>query len=230
MKYKLGKTIVIAVGGSVVYPDKIDVEFLKRFKKFIEGFTKRGTQFVLIVGGGKLARNYIEAASGVASVTDEDKDWIGIHATRSNAQLVRTIFEKIADPTVIDNRHKVKKLKYPVTVGSGWQPGWSTDYVATVTAHDLGIREVIIAGKPDFVYDKDPQKYKNSKGLPHLSWKEYRKLTGSKWVPGTSSPVDIVAARFAEKNKMKAVVVGGKDLENFSSLLRGQDFKGTLIE
>jgi len=146
-----------------------------------------------------------------------------------NAHLIRTIFRDIAHPVVIDERFKLKKLTYPVTVGGGWHPGWSTDYVATVLAHDFGAKEVVIAGKPDYVYDKDPGKYKDAVPLPQLSWKDYRKLIPSRWVPGSHAPVDPVASKFGAEHGVKAVIVNGKDLKNFEALLAGRDFAGTII-
>jgi uridylate kinase len=229
MHHKFGKTLVVALGGSIIYPDSIDSKFIKDFKKFVEKFTKQGHRFVLVLGGGKIARTYQVAAHEVGPITDEDKDWLGIHATRLNAHLIRTIFRKIAHPVVIDQRHKLKKAKHPVTVGGGWHPGWSTDYVATVLAFDFGAAEVIVAGSPAYVYDKDPRKYKNAKPLPQLSWREYRKLIPSKWKPGSHAPVDPVAARFGEEKKVKAIIINGKDLRNFEALLKGKEFKGTII-
>jgi uridylate kinase len=229
MRHKFGKTVVVALGGSIIYPETIDSKFIREFKKFVERFTKRGTRFVLILGGGKVARTYQVAAHEVGQIANEDKDWLGIHATRLNAHLIRTIFRKIAHPVVMDRRGKLKKLTYPVTVGGGWHPGWSTDYVATVLAHDFGAGEVIIAGKPDYVYDKDPHKYKGAVPLPELSWKAYRKLIPSKWMPGSHAPVDPVAAKFGQDKKVQAIIINGKDLKNFEALLKGRDFKGTII-
>lgn len=229
MHHKFGKTVVVALGGSIVYPDDIDTKFLKDFKRFVERHARRGTRFVLVVGGGRICRIYQSAAHAVSRLEDEDKDWLGIHVTRTNAHLVRTIFRDIAHPVVIDKRHKLKKLTYPVTVGGGWQPGWSTDYVATVLAHDFGAKEVIVAGSPDYVYDKDPRAYKNAKPLPQLAWKDYRKLIPAKWKPGSHAPVDPVAARFGQEKKVKAVIINGRDLKNFEALLKGKEFRGTII-
>ena len=110
MHYKFNKTVVVALGGSIVHPDGIDVVFLKKFKKFITPFIKNGTKFVFVVGGGTLSRRFQEAAERVTKVTDEDKDWIGIHATRLNAHLLRTIFRDVADPVIIDIRGRLTKL------------------------------------------------------------------------------------------------------------------------
>ena len=229
MKYSFSKTVVIALGGSIVYPDQIDVAFLSKFKKFIAPFLKEGTQFVLVVGGGKLCRRFQEAAQRIAKVTDEDKDWIGIHATRLNGHLVRTVFRDVADPVMIDERGRLAKLSHPVTVAAGWKPGWSTDYVALRIARDFGCAEAVIAGKPAHVYEKDPERFPRAKSLHELAWREYRKLVPRKWTPGMGAPVDPVGAALGEKEKIKAIIIDGKDLANFNKLLKGKEFKGTII-
>ncbi|HEY4524085.1 MAG TPA: UMP kinase [Candidatus Paceibacterota bacterium] len=229
MKHKFGQVIVIGLGGSIIYPDHLDIKFLSDFKKCIDGFVRRGMKFIIVAGGGRVSRIYQEAASKITDVSDEDKDWLGIHATRSNAQLLRTIFHKNADPVVIDTRRKIKKLKYPITIASGWRPGWSTDFVALQLAHDFRVREIIVAGKPSHVFDKDFVKYKNAKPFTEISWKNYRKLIPAKWRPGFHSPVDPVAARLAQSACISAIVINGKDLKNFSNLLREKNFAGTII-
>lgn len=214
-------------------PEEIDWKFLSEFKKLVRPWLKN-TKFVIIAGGGRLSRKYQEAASRVERLTNEDKDWLGIHATRLNAHLLRTIFRDVADPMIVDSREKISarggKLKYPITVASGWRPGWSTDFIAVALAQDLGVPEVIISGKPAFVYNKDNQKHPDTKPFYEMSWKEYRKLIPAKWIPGAHAPVDPVAARLAQSKKLKAIIVNGKDLKNFGNLLRGKDFRGTIIE
>ncbi len=229
MQYSFGKTVVVALGGSIVYPEGIDIQFLREFKKFVFSLTSKGERFVLVVGGGSVARTYIEAASKVTNLTDEDMDWLGIHATRTNAHLVRAVFKDIANPVVIDTRGKIGKLTYPVTVASGWQPGWSTDYVAMALAEDFRVPEIVVSGKPAYVYDKDPREYKNAKPFREISWKEYRKLIPKKWSPGSHAPVDPVAARLGEKAGINALIMNGKDMKNFKSLILGKEFKGTII-
>ena len=168
MKYKFSKTVVVALGGSIVHPDGIDTRFLKNFKKFLAPFLKRGTRFVLVLGGGALARRFQEAAGGVANVNDEDKDWIGIHATRLNAHLFRTVFRDVANPVIIDSASKVARLRYPVTIAAGWRPGWSTDYVALQIAADLGARKRSSRGNRSMCMTKDP-KYPARKNLRCLA-------------------------------------------------------------
>ncbi len=229
MRYKFDKTVVVALGGSIIHPDGIDTAFLKKFKAFIAPFLRRGTRLVLVVGGGTLARRFQEAAGKVAGVNDEDKDWLGIHATRLNAHLLRTIFRNVADPVVIDARYRIKKLRLPVTIASGWRPGWSTDYVALQLAADFRTREVIIAGSPSHVYSKDHARYADAKPFNKLTWREYRKLIPRKWKPGLHAPVDPVAAALGEKAGLRAIVIDGRNLKNFAALLNGKEFRGTMV-
>lgn len=233
MKYGFSKIVVIALGGSVVYPgidpNGIDTAFLKRFKKFLAPFLRRGTRFIFVVGGGKLARRFQDAAHAVSKLTDDDKDWIGIHATRLNGHLLRTIFRDVADPVMIDARGRIKRAKYPVTIASGWRPGWSTDYVAMRIAADFGRGEVIIAGKPPRVYDHDPARFKNAAAFDVLTWPAYRVLVPRKWTPGMGAPVDPIAAALGERKKIKAIVVDGRNLSNFAALLNGKEFQGTIV-
>lgn len=254
MKHSFGKIVVIALGGSIMYPEQINVAFIKNFNKFLRSFVKKKTRFVVVVGGGRLSRLFQATAKQISNVTDEDKDWIGIHATRLNAHLLRTVMRDVADPIVIDARHKVKKLRYPVTFASGWRPGWSTDYVAVALASDFKANEVVVAGKPDYVYphtrtkkiknvrqrrsssfgmgvyDKIDKVLDTTNPYEELSWREYRKLIPAKWVPGSHAPVDPVAARLAEKSGIAAIVINGKDLGNFGNLLKGKEFRGTIIQ
>jgi len=253
MNYKFGKTITISLGGSIIYPDQIDVHFLKQFNSFIRRYIKKGYKFIIITGGGKPARIFQDAAAKISRVSNNDKDWIGIHTTRLNAQLLRTIFKDVADPEIIDSKEKVlsrikktsevklrsksrsdfgigvQQLNYPITVGSGWRPGWSTDYVAASIAANFSAHEFINAGKPAFVFERDPKRFPRAQKFEKLTWSEYRKLIPRKWTPGFSSPIDPVAARLCQAKKLTAIVVGGKNLKNFENLLRGKDFSGTII-
>ncbi|MBI2888697.1 MAG: UMP kinase [Candidatus Liptonbacteria bacterium] len=228
MKHAFGKTVVISLGGSVVCPDGVNAKFVEGFKRLVEGCSKKGIKFLLIVGGGGVCRVYQRAAKGLGKVTDADGDWIGIYATRLNATLIRAVFGKRAAPELIEKRGQVKKLSHPVTVGAGWRPGWSTDFVTTALAHDFGAKEVINIGKPPFVYDKNPDEHKDAAPIREMQWKEYCAKMPKKWSPGLHAPVDPVAARFCAKNGIMMFVVGA-DLKNLTSLLEGEEFEGTVI-
>ena len=70
MRHKFSKTIVIALGGSIMYPEEIDISFLKKFKKFILNRLRDGSRFIIVVGGGRIARIYQDAAHKVYKISD----------------------------------------------------------------------------------------------------------------------------------------------------------------
>ena len=94
---------VISVGGSLIVPEEIDTIFLSSFKQFIIKRIEKGDRFILIAGGGKTCRKYQQAAAKVSGIDDEEKDWLGIHSTRLNAHLLRTIFKIWANPKVVSD-------------------------------------------------------------------------------------------------------------------------------
>ena len=223
--------IIIALGGSIIVPGKINVPFLKDFRKFIFEKIKKGKKFIIVTGGGKTARNFQKAASEIIKITADDLDWIGIHSTRLNAHLLRTIFRKKACPIVLDNPYKPLKTRRKIIVASGWRPGWSTDYIAVLLAKRFHQKEVIIASRIGYVYDNYNQlNGKLRKKVEKLSWSKYRKLIGSSWKPGMPSPVDPIAARLSQKLRLKAVIIKANKLKNLENLLEGKEFKGTVIE
>src|SRR4030043_1613018 len=132
--------IVISVGGSLICPDRIDTEFLKRFKEIIEKHIKQGRRFILIAGGGKTARYYQEAARSVASLNKEDLDWIGIHATRINAQLLRTVFQKYAKPKVIKNPIEPVEFNEKILVAAGWKACCRPDYYSVFLDQEIWVQ------------------------------------------------------------------------------------------
>ena len=221
------EVIVISLGGSVVVPDKVDVGFLKRFNGLVRKYLRK-YRFILIVGGGRICRSYQKAASSVVKLNTEDLDWIGIHSTRLNAHLLRTIFRDIAYKKVIkDPNENVKFDK--VLVAAGWKPGWSTDYDAVLLAKTFNAKTVVNMTNIDYLHDKDPRIYKNAKKIEKTDWKGMRKIVGDKWIPGMNVPFDPVAVKEAQKLKLKLILVG-KNLNNFKKFLDNKKFKGSIVE
>jgi uridylate kinase len=226
------RAIVVSLGGGVVVPQEgvIDYLFLKGFKRVILKHVKKGIRFIIVVGGGKTCRLYQNAAKKVGRLASDDLDWIGIHSTRLNAHLLRTIFRGYSHLRINTEPTKIEKVKEPILVGAGWKPGWSTDYDAVQLAVSYGAKEVInLTTGTDYVYDKNPRKYRDAKKIEQLKWKEFFGIVGRKWVPGANLPFDPVASRLAAKHQLKVLVMGGRDLDNFDQYLTKGKFKGTVI-
>jgi uridylate kinase len=220
---------VFSLGGSLVCPDEIDVLFLKKFRNFILKWVREGKRFVIFVGGGKVARKYQKAAKKFG-VRNEELDWIGISSTFLNAQLVKSIFGNFAFEKVLtDPREKIKTRKKIVIFG-GWKPGRSTDYDSVLAAKNFGAKRVINLSDVDFIYDKNPKKFKNAKPLEKISFDELFKIIGRKWTPGINIPFDPEAAKLAQKEKIKVIFLNGRNFKNLEKVFLGKKFKGTIIE
>ena len=223
------KTFVISLGGSLIFPDHLDSKFLTDFKKAIENHIKKNCRFAIICGGGKLARNFQQAASKGKKLSGEELDWLGIYATKINAHLVKAIFGGMANDAIITNPNEKLNFKKSAIIAAGWKPGWSTDYDAVLLAKNLGVKEIINMSNVDYVYDKDPKKHNDAKKIEKISWQDFSKLIGTKWKAGMNVPFDPVAAKEAQKSGMKVKIIG-KDLKNLENLLSGKKFMGTIIE
>ncbi len=222
--------VVLSVGGSLVAPKSgIDVGFLKKFRQLVRREVKRGRRFIIVVGGGSTARAYQKAASSLVRLAPEDVDWLGIHATRLNGHLLRTIFRDIAQHRVVKDPSRPVTWNRPVLIAAGWKPGWSTDYVAVRLARKFGAKTVVNLTNTDGVYDRDPSLHEDARRLDKIDWKSFRKLVGSRWEPGANAPFDPIASRLAANWKMTVVVMQGKNLKQVEAALSGQRFRGTVI-
>lgn len=220
------EVIVISVGGSVLVPDKIDFRFLESFVKSVKKYSRK-YRLIIVIGGGKTARRYQEAGR-LVGLSREDLDWIGIHATWINAELVRFALKDSAYKEVI--KDPTKKIRFDrVLIAGGWKPGWSTDYDAVLLARLYNAKTVINMTNVDYLYDKDPNKYKTARKIERTDWKGFRKIVGDKWVPGLNAPFDPIATKKAAGLKLRLVLLG-KNLDNLKKFLVGKKFKGSVVE
>jgi uridylate kinase len=224
---------ILSLGGSLVVPNGgIDTQFLREFNEFIRNqVSVKKRRFFIVVGGGSVAGQYIKAGKDVVggNLTDDDLDWLGIHATRLNAQLVRTIFRDIADPRVIKHYEVILKIDKPVAVAAGWKPGWSTDYDAVTLCQDYGVRNMINMSNVDKVYDKDPRQFPDAKPIDAITWAQYRKICGDDWSPRMNTPFDPIASKLAQELEVTVKILNGKNLENLALALDGKPFVGSTI-
>jgi uridylate kinase len=231
---EFGQKYVISVGGSLVVPSGgIDTDFLNKLNEFIRGKLAQDStrQFFLVIGGGATTRQYQKAARDVIGekVDEEDLDWLGVHSTRLNAHLVRTIFRDIAHSHIIEHYDVIRKVTEPVVIAAGWKPGWSTDYDAVLLCKDYGAKIVVNLSNITQVYDKDPKTSSDAKPIDKISWEEFRKLVGNEWSPGMNAPFDPIAAKKAEELGVQVVVMNGKNFENLENFFNNGEFVGTTI-
>jgi len=218
--------IVLSVGGSIVAPDTIDIEFIKEFKKLL---INRAERFILVVGGGGAARKYQKALKELGVESQEEMDWLGIAATKLNAQLIKSAFGNSCNPFVVSNPTVKLDFTEKFLIANGWKPGFSTDYDAVMLADNFGAKRVINLSNIDYAYTKDPKKFKDAEKIERITWKGFRKIVGDEWLPGLNAPFDPIASKKAEEIKLEVVILNGKNLNNLNDCLDNKNFNGTLI-
>ncbi|MDO8482824.1 MAG: UMP kinase [bacterium] len=222
--------IVISLGGSLIIPDELDLNFLRSIKVLVEAEVRNGKSFIIITGGGKVCRKYQAAAQELGVSSSEELDWLGIHVTRMNAHFFRILMADLAHGEIITDPKVLGEITKPVVIAAGWKPGWSTDLVAVEIARTTGAKKLVNLSNIDYVYDKDPRKFPDAQKIEQASWAEFRKIIPAEWSPGVNTPFDPVAAKLAEELGLEVVIMNGKPLDNLQNYLEGQAFKGTVIK
>nr|QQK87088.1 uridylate kinase [Treponema denticola] len=227
---------VLSVGGSIVAPDKPDFDFLDKFSKTIRSWLSQDSsrKIIMVIGGGAPARDYQNAYRTVcdlrkASAKNDEADWIGIMATRLNAQLVKAVFEDLCPNPVVYDPTTVDMFGGQILVAAGWKPGFSTDNDAVVLAERFSGNLVVNLSNIAKVYTDDPKKNPEAKPIDSISWEDFIKIVGTEWVPGKNTPFDPIASQRAQKAGIKVICAAGKGIENLENILNGKDFKGTVI-
>lgn len=229
-------TKVLSVGGSIVVPEKPDTEFLTAFINMVKNWLSKdkNRKLILVVGGGAPARVYQNAYKEVAEKTNaqselNDADWIGIMATRLNAQLVKASFGSLCKNDVVYNPTENISFDGQILVAAGWKPGFSTDNDAVLLAEKFDAKTVVNLSNIEKVYTDDPRKNPDAKPIDNISWEDFRKMVGDEWTPGKNCPFDPIASKKASECKMKVICAGGKNIPNIEKILDDEDFIGTQI-
>lgn len=223
------KKVVLSLGGSLIVPEAVQGEFLLQFRKLIESRV-HDTQFVIFTGGGNTARLYQDGLRAALETADDASlDWIGIHSSRLNAQLLKTLFGDKAADEIIEDPTLTVDLNTPVRIGAGWKPGWSTDYDAVAFAAGHSIDRVVNLSNIKYAYDKDPKQFDDAKPIYETTWEQFQKIVGDTWKPGLNMPFDPIASKLASEKGIEVVIADGINLANLENILDDTKFEGTRI-
>lgn len=209
-------------------PDEVNQDYLRKFVAFINRNRSRW-RFIIVVGGGKTCRNYQNTARRAGVKNPAFLDWVGIMATRLNAELLRSVFGPLAEDRVVIDPTKKFRFKKSVMIAAGYKPGWSTDFDAALLAKNYGAKRIINLSNIDSVYNKDPKKHRDAAPVKSATWKEFFKIIGTKWNPGDNLPFDPVASNLAQKEGMEVIIANGWNLKNLQNILDAKKFRGTRI-
>lgn len=230
-------TKVLSVGGSIVVPETPDTDFLKKFVSMTSQWLLENSErrLILVVGGGGPARIYQNAYREILnelssnSIDNSQADWIGIMATRLNAQLLKAAFSNLCQNPVVYNPTEDLDFKGQVLVAAGWKPGFSTDNDAVLLAEKFNADTVVNLSNIEKVYTDDPRKNPNATPIDKISWTDFRKMVGDDWIPGKNTPFDPIASKKAQELNLKVICAAGKNIENIKNILDDNSYIGTTI-
>ena len=226
---------VLSVGGSILVPETPDTDFISKFSSMIkeELLHDSSLKLILVVGGGGPARIYQNAYRTIAGSENYDNnsaEWIGITATRLNAQLLKSVFSDYCKNPVVYDPTAVESFDGRILVAAGWKPGFSTDTDAVLLAHKFGAKTVVNLSNIEKVYTDDPRKNPDAKPIDEISWADFRKIVGDEWVPGKNCPFDPIASKKAQDSGIKVICAGGKNIANIRNIIREEAYTGTTIQ
>lgn len=222
-------TIIIAMGGSLLVPEKIDIDFLKHLKEMVKHLIAENYQIALVIGGGKTCRYYQSAAKEFDNVNDIDLDWIGIKTIHLNCELVWRAFSDLdIHENVILQPSDIAGLNESLIIVGAWEPGCSSDTDAVEMAEHIGAKRIVNFSNTTHVYSADPRTNPDAEKFETLSWDDYRALIPAEWTPGMSAPFDPVASRLAQEQGITVAILGAS-VENLENYLHGREFQGTIV-
>lgn len=224
------RIVVMSLGGSLIVPEKVDQNFLREFKKVIIKNSK-DNRFIVVCGGGTVARKYISALREIG-LSDEFQSFAGISATRMNARFMSYLFKINPRKGVPHTFRTIKKyIKNQSVVFCGaleYKPNQTSDSTAAEIASSFKTIFINITNV-DGLYNKNPKENKNAKLIPKISWEEFFVMANEKeFKPGQHFVLDQTAARIIKENQVRTYIVGS-NLKELDNILNNKKFKGSII-
>jgi uridylate kinase len=223
------KVVVLSLGGSLIIPDGINLGFLNEFKRVIGKNTGR-FKFVIVCGGGSIARKYIGALR-LSGIGEKLQNFAGISATRTNARFMGYFFninQEMGIPEKTSQIRKIAEKEDIVFCGAlEYKPRQTSDSTAAELAREFGAVFVNLTAV-DGLYDKNPSS-KGANLIQEISWKDFYRISNKiKYRPGQHFVLDQKASKTILEGKIPTYILG-KDMGNLDNFLNGKGFRGTRI-
>lgn len=206
--------IVVTIGGSVLFHN-YDYEKLKEYVDVLLEM-KAENDLMVVVGGGKPSRDYIEIARALGA-SEALCDDVGIEVTRLNARLLIIALGDAAYPKVPHDFLEALEYSYSgkLVVMGGTEPAHSTDAVGSILAEFVGADLLINATSVDGLYNKDPLKYSEAVMFKEIKASDMMEFMSDKDnKAGTYEFFDRTAIGIIKRSGIKAVILNGDDPRN----------------
>lgn len=221
---------VVSIGGSVLAPD-LDTDRIEAHAQAIEALVEAGWDVGVVVGGGTVSRDYIDAARRLGA-NEIQLDQVGIEVTRLNARLLVSALDvdSVATPAETYEEAGEAMRHGDVAVMGGIAAGQTTDAVSAALAEYTDANILVYATSVPGVFSADPNEHAGAERYDRLTAAELVDVIADiEMVAGSSAPVDLLAAKLIERSRVRTVVLDGTNPESIvDAVLRG-DHDGTDI-
>jgi uridylate kinase len=221
------KRIVIKLSGSIFDQD-INHDSIKNYAQMLIDISNN-VQPIVIAGGGKIARHYIDLARSLGS-DEANLDIIGIEVSRLNAKLLIAALDDQAYSQVPRNLEEVAiaVASGKIVIAGGLHPGQSTNATSALIAETSKASGFVNSTDVDGIYDSDPNVNPNARLFKEITVNECIEiLRAERTMAGTYDLMDIIALKVIERSKIPTRVIRS-DVGNIRDVIDGKDI-GTKI-
>lgn len=221
------KRIVIKLSGSIFSQDT-GHDSIKNYAQMLIDISNN-VQPIVIAGGGKIARHYIDLARSLGS-DEANLDIIGIEVSRLNAKLLISALGDQAYSQVPKNLEEVAiaVTSGKIVIAGGLHPGQSTNATSALIAETSKASGFVNSTDVDGIYDSDPNVNPNARLFKEITVNECIEiLRAERTMAGTYDLMDIIALKVIERSKIPTRVIRS-DVGNIRDAIDGKDI-GTRI-
>jgi uridylate kinase len=220
--------VAIKLSGSI-FSEQRNEDTIKRYAEMLTDISI-DVQPIVIAGGGKIARHYINLARYLGS-DEASLDIMGIEVSRLNAKLLIIALGEQAYSQVPKNLEEVTIAAESgkIVIVGGLHPGQSTNATSALIAEKVRASRFLNATDVDGIYDLDPNISRNAKLLNEITVSECMEiLKNGSSMAGTYDLMDIVALKVIERSKIPTRVLRS-DITNIKNAIIGTHHIGTEI-
>lgn len=228
VKFKVKNRIVIKLSGSIFGQDTNE-GIIRTYADMLSSINNE-IQPVVISGGGKIARHYIELARALGS-DEANLDIMGIDVSRLNAKLLLTALQGKAYPNIPKNLEEVVLAAESgkIVITGGLHPGQSTNATSALIAEIVNASKFLNATDVDGIYDSDPNINRDAKLLKRITIQQCMKLLENESsMAGTYDLMDIVALKVIERSKIPTRILRS-EISNIRNAVTSNNEVGTEI-
>ncbi|MDP9197132.1 MAG: UMP kinase [Thermoproteota archaeon] len=220
--------VVIKLSGSLFDLDTT-ASTLKKYAELLIDLDHK-IQPIVVTGGGKIARHYIDLARSLGS-DESTLDIVGINVSRLNAMLLVIALGNRTYPQIPETLEEVAIASQfnKIVITGGFHPGQSTNATSALISEKVRAGRFINATDVSGIYDSDPNENPNARLFSDISVAQcIQLLSKEKSQAGTYELMDIVALKVIERSRIPTIVTVA-DVNTLKDIVLNKSSIGTRI-